>query len=453
MAIVKTHLYTISFEHDELMKALIKIDELKDTIYPQDSKKIANNVKGVSIMDAVNPYNDILDATYHVLNRLNIEKIYKEYHQEEIDVVQTQAVLDEINNKIDAIIDVKEQLNREHDENKDALLLLQQLEDANLNVDDIKDCKYITCRFGKLPVGEKEKIKYYREYPFIFKEISRNQQYIWGLYAGLTPTISEVDNVFYSMSFEEVELPHFIHGTLPSAIQEIQEENQAMHTYIGDMEKKLDAVKKEYQEQLLDIFTTLFNLKNLYDQCKYVVDFSHRVAVYAFSSYSLEEIEKQFDAIKSSKILELPVTIYDNRGIHSPIILRNHRLVKPFEGFVSTKNGDTFDATTCSAIVILLSSMLLLGDLSVGIIVGLLGLLLTLKKPSSVGGVLKRMGVAIFVGGLLQGKALYMYAYYPSIYTLPFGIVASLGIFIAIVIGLKIVCSMIKKVTRSKKVA
>lgn len=451
MAIVKTHLYTISFEHDELMKALIKIDELKDTIYPQDSKKIANNVKGVSIMDVTNPYNETLDDTYHLLNRLNIEKEYKEYHQEEIDIVKTRHVLQEINSKIDAIIDVKEEISKELDENKEALVLLQQLEDSNLNIDDIKDCKYLTCRFGKLPIGEKEKIKYYREYPFIFKEISRNQHYIWGLYAGLTTTISEVDNVFYSMSFEEVELPQFIHGTLIDAIQEIQEENQAMDKYIGDMEQRINKVKQEYQEEVLDIFTKVFNLKNLYDQCKYVVDFSHKVAVYAFSSYSLEEIEKQFDTIKNVNILELPANIYDNRGIYSPLLLHNNRFVQPFEGFVSTKNGDTFDATTCSTIIILLSSMLLIGDISVGIITMLVGVLLTLRKPSNVGGVLKMVGLAILLGGLLEGRALYIVQYYPPVFTLPFGLLEGIGIFVAILIGLKIVCSIIKKVTRSKK--
>ena len=37
------------------MKMLIKMTEYQDEMFPQDSKKIANNVKGVSVMDEANP--------------------------------------------------------------------------------------------------------------------------------------------------------------------------------------------------------------------------------------------------------------------------------------------------------------------------------------------------------------------------------------------------------------
>ena len=45
MAIIKTHFFNISFEHKDLMKMLIKMTEYQDEMFPQDSKKIANNVK------------------------------------------------------------------------------------------------------------------------------------------------------------------------------------------------------------------------------------------------------------------------------------------------------------------------------------------------------------------------------------------------------------------------
>lgn len=47
MAIIKTHFFNISFEHKDLMKMLIKMTEYQDEMFPQDSKKIANNVKEI----------------------------------------------------------------------------------------------------------------------------------------------------------------------------------------------------------------------------------------------------------------------------------------------------------------------------------------------------------------------------------------------------------------------
>lgn len=447
MAIIKTHLFNISFDHSDLMKMLIKMDELKDAVYPQDSKKIANNVKGVSVMDTTNPYNDALDYIYHILNRLEIDKTLQDYHYEEIDIKKAMAFMDEINAKIDQIMEVKESIAKERDENGEALSLLKQLQDANLDIDEIKECRYITCRFGKLPISEKEKIKYYGEYPFIFKEISRNEQYIWGLYAGLTANISEIDNVLYSMSFEEVELPHFAHGTLEAALNEVEEENAAMDKYIKVMDERLTGVKVEYLPHLLTIFTKLYNLKLLYDQCKYVVDFSHKAAMYAFSSYTIEQMQEKLSDIESVRILELPVTMYENQGMTSPVLVKNNGLVKPFEGLAKAHVGDTFDATALVALVTMLAS-LFIGDIGVGAVLLILGVLFTLKKESNFGGMLKRLGLTVLIGGLFLGRAFYSIELYPALFTMPVG----LGLCFAIWIGCSVVSIIlgifVKKVTR-----
>lgn len=447
MAIIKTHLYNISFDHEDLMKILIKIDQLKDSVYPQDSKKVANNVKGVSIMDSANPYNDALDYIYHTLDRLNIDKTVQAYHNEEIDIDKTIVFMDTVNARIDQILEVRDSIAKERNENEEAWSLLQKLEDKNLDIDEINECKYISCRFGKIPIQEKEKIKYYSEYPFLFKEISRNEQYIWGLYAGLTKNISEIDNVFYSMSFEEVELPQFVHGTLEAASSEIAEENAAMDKYIRVMEERLAGVKEEYKEQLLNIFTQLYHLKLLYDQCKYVVDFSHKAAVYAFSSFTLEQMQEELANIDSVRILELPVTIYQNQGMYSPVLVNNNSLVEPFEGLVKPTVGDTIDPTSFVALIIMLTSVLI-GDIGVGAILIILGVLFGLKKANHISGILKRLGATILVGGVFLGRAFYVMEVYPAIVSVPLG----LGISFLIWMGCSIISillgTIVKKVTR-----
>ena len=75
MAIIKTHFYNISFENRDLIKMLIKMTEYQEEMFPQDSKKIVNNVKGVSVMDQTNPYNEVLDNLYHyALNIYTVEE-------------------------------------------------------------------------------------------------------------------------------------------------------------------------------------------------------------------------------------------------------------------------------------------------------------------------------------------------------------------------------------------
>ena len=69
MAVVQTHLYNISFEQQDLMKVLFRMTKLKKDVFPQDSKKIVNKVKGVSVMDGSNPYNEPLDDLLRIFGK------------------------------------------------------------------------------------------------------------------------------------------------------------------------------------------------------------------------------------------------------------------------------------------------------------------------------------------------------------------------------------------------
>ena len=143
MAIIKTHFFNISFEHKDLMKMLIKMTEYQDEMFPQDSKKIANNVKGVSVMDEANPYNEPLDNIYHILNRLNLESNVQDNEFKEINLHNANKLIDDINDKIDNIVKIKEDITKEKEENDEAIILLKNLEESKISVDDVKNTKYI----------------------------------------------------------------------------------------------------------------------------------------------------------------------------------------------------------------------------------------------------------------------------------------------------------------------
>ena len=126
MAIIKTHFFNISFEQKDLIKMLIKMTEYQEEMFPQDSKKIAHNVKGVSVMDDVNPYNEPLDNIYHIFNRLSLDTRVKDNEFEEINLFEVNKLIDEINEKIDNIINVREDIIKEN-EMKDIKWLVLEL--------------------------------------------------------------------------------------------------------------------------------------------------------------------------------------------------------------------------------------------------------------------------------------------------------------------------------------
>ena len=357
-------------------------------------------------------------------------------------------LIDDINSQIDNIVNIKEGIIKEKDENDEAVILLRNLEESKISVDDVQNTKYITCRFGKIPVGEFTKIQYYRDYEFVFKELNRSKQYVWIVYAGLTNNISEIDNAFSSMSFELINLPDFAHGKIHDAINELVEEAAAMEEYIKRMDTKLEEVKNKYQKELLEVFTRLYNLKRLYDKCRYVVDFSQKASVYTFSSLDLKEVETKFDDIDSIKIIELPVDIYEKRNIIAPVIVKNNTLFQPFENVLSVTLGDVFDPTALVAILTMIISAVCVGDIGVGILLLVLGLLVNIKKTNNFGGMLKRIGAAILVGGLFYGTLFYQIELYKPLFNLPMHIIHTFLFGFGIWIITMIILIIAKKVTR-----
>lgn len=448
MAIMKTHFFNISFEHKDLMKMLIKMTEYQENMFPQDSRKIANNVKGVSVMDAINPYNEPLDNIYHILSRLNLESNVQDSEFKEINLHNVNKLIDEINDEVNNIVNIKEGIVKEKEENDEAVILLRNLEESKISVDDVKNTKYITCRFGKIPVNEFTKIQYYRDYEFIFKELNRSKQYVWIVYAGLTNSISQIDNAFSSMSFEQITLPDFAHGKIHEAINELTEESIAMEKYINKMDSKLEGVKNKYQEKLLDTFISLYNLKKLYDHCRYVVDFSQKASIYTFSSYDLKEIETIFKNIDSVKVMELPVNIYENRNITAPILVKNNSFFKPFENILSVALGDTFDPTIFVAVITMVIGAICVGDIGVGALLIVLGFLFTIKKTNNFGGMLKRIGAAILIGGLFYGTVFYQIELYQPLFNLPLHVIHTFLFGFSVWIIAIIILIIAKKVTR-----
>ena len=447
MAVVQTHLYNISFEQQDLMKVLFRMTKLKKDVVPQDSKKIVNKVKGVSVMDGSNPYNEPLDDLLRIFGELNIEQKVGQYHEEEIDLNEVKSMIDEVEQQYESILQIKENLETECQENKEAVILLNHLKKSNISLDDLENTHYITVRFGRLPISQVEKIKYFKDYMFIYHELHRTKNHLWLVYCGMTDKMSEIDNIFYSMGFKENVLPEFAHGKFEEAIQELDNEQTNMEKFIEEANGKLEKLANQYKDQLNQTYTIVYHLKHLYDQCQYVVDFSHKDAIYAFSDFDATQMQAKLKDIQSIQIHELPVNIYQERDIISPVILRNNRVFAPFENLLTAQIGDTFDPTTVVALSLMISAALLIGDFGVGLVLIILGYLLG-KNKNHFSGILKRMGAAIFVGGLIEGSIFYSKHLYPALFTMPLDRVHLFMLFVLFNVIVVVILIIIKKLTR-----
>lgn len=441
--IKNTHLYNIVFSRDDYMEVLMKLENHQDSIYPVKAKKVISNLDHATSMEDRNPYNEVLDELYNVMDVLHIERVDRPVQSAFLNVREILDYISEIHQKLDDINEIKRGIKKDYYENQEAIELISCLNRDRISIDDIHELKYVALRFGKLPLSQIEKIKYFDSYPFVYQELSHTDQFAWIVYGGVEHSIGEIDNIFSSMNFEEVKLPKFAHGKMEEAVAELKAEDKTMEAYLQELDQCIEKVKEENEEQLLGDFWKTYRLKELYKKGKYVVDLKTKAAVYAFSSFNKNELEDIVN-VPGITIHELPIDTYQDQGIEGPVYVENNTLFQPFECLFTFKPGEKFDPTVIAGVVMMLSALVLLGDLGVGV----LAILLSFIIKGNISKLLQRVGAAVTIGGLLSGTVFYSMSLYNSIFVVGTNYAMQIGLFFVINIALLLVCSLVKKVTK-----
>ena len=441
--IKNTHLYNIVFSRDDYMEVLMKLENHQDSIYPVKAKKVISNLEHATSMEDRNPYNEVLDELYNVMDVLHIERVDRPVQSAFLNVREILDYISEIHQKLDDINEIKRGIKKDYYENQEAIELISCLNRDRISIDDIHELKYVALRFGKLPLSQIEKIKYFDSYPFVYQELSHTDRFAWIVYGGVEHSIGEIDNIFSSMNFEEVKLPKFAHGKMEEAVAELKAEDKTMEAYLQKLDQRIEKVKEENEEQLLGDFWKTYRLKELYKKGKYVVDLKTKAAVYAFSSFNKNELEDIVN-VPGITIHELPIDTYQDQGIEGPVYVENNTLFQPFECLFTFKPGEKFDPTVIAGVVMMLSALVLLGDLGVGV----LAILLSFIIKGNISKLLQRVGAAVTIGGLLSGTVFYSMSLYNSIFVVGTNYAMQIGLFFVINIALLLVCSLVKKVTK-----
>lgn len=441
--IKNTHLYNIVFSRDDYMEVLMKLENHQDSIYPVKAKKVISNLEHATSMEDRNPYNEVLDELYNVMDVLHIERVDRPVQSAFLNVREILDYISEIHQKLDDINEIKRGIKKDYYENQEAIELLSCLNRDRISIDDIHELKYVALRFGKLPLSQIEEIKYFDSYPFVYQELSHTDRFAWIVYGGVEHSIGEIDNIFSSMNFEEVKLPKFAHGKMEEAIAELKAENKTMEAYLRELDQRIEKVKEENEEQLLGDFWKTYRLKELYKKGKYVVDLKTKAAVYAFSSFNKDELEAIVN-VPGITIHELPIDTYQDQGVEGPVYVENNAFFQPFECLFTFKPGEKFDPTVIAGVVMMLSALVLLGDLGVGV----LAILLSFIVKGNISKLLQRVGAAVTIGGLLSGTVFYSMSLYNSIFVVGTNYAMQIGLFFVINIALLLVCSLVKKVTK-----
>ena len=121
--IKNTHLYNIVFSRDDYMEVLMKLENHQDSIYPVKAKKVISNLDHATSMEDRNPYNEVLDELYNVMDILHIERVDRPVQSAFLNVREILDYISEIHQKLDDINEIKRGIKKDYYENQEAIVL------------------------------------------------------------------------------------------------------------------------------------------------------------------------------------------------------------------------------------------------------------------------------------------------------------------------------------------
>lgn len=404
-AIAKMKLINISAEKEYLDDVLLKFVDL-DYFHPEPAVKFIDTVHGLTSMDEENPVSEVLSRFKEICSDMDLDLPNIAMRDKDYDLGGMKNYMENVYQRFQDANRVRKDLQTVIQENKDALVTVKNIESIDLNLDDLFDCKYIKFRFGRLPLDSVEKLRYYRNRPFVFKSFSQDDTYSWCIYMTTEKYEGDVDNVFSSLYFERIRIPEFIHGTPESAAQTLLDEIENDEKQILHVDDVIEKLKGECREEMAKIKGELEFLDRTFVARKYVVGLGQRFSITGFvDAADVERLKETFRELEEVEIEVRPA--HSDKRMDPPTKLKNGWFARPFIMFVEMygiPEYDGFDPVPIVAVIYSLLFGMMFGDVGQGIVVMIVGVLLSKYKQMQLGDIMVRIGIFSTLFGFIFGS-------------------------------------------------
>ena len=405
MAIEKMRLVNIISDKLHLDNVLERFVQL-DNFHPVLASKIVENVHGINVLNDENPYTDVYNRLLEVTNTMDIKIEDKVEIDTKLDLAEIKELLENKYKTYSDLIDYRNEVLSVIDEYKSAIEQLSYVENMDISLDDLFKCKYLKIRFGRLPLDALDKIKFYTDRPFVFKEFEKDKNYAMCMYITTPRYEGEVDNIFSSLYFERVRIPDFVHGSPNEAKESIEIEIKTDMDHVERFNNKLVELQQECAHLFNEYYNTLKFLNSTYEAHKYVVCLGERFSITGFVvKKDVDELKKKFSDIDGVIVEDRPS--HSDKRLTPPTKLKNGWFTRPFSMFVemySLPNYDDFDPTFIVALSYSLLFGIMFGDVGQGLVLSLVGYIAYKWKHMQLGEVGIRIGLFSTLFGFVYGS-------------------------------------------------
>ena len=405
MAIAKLKLLEIEFLQEQYDAVLLKLIHL-DNFHPEYASKFVDSVQGLSVLNRDNPYADLIARMEEARDKYHIALQSHDVDQVRMNLIQADTYFCNVLERIAKIEEVKEELLKMIAENEATINQLNHMINSDMDFDNLFSCHYLQVRFGRIPIVNLDKLKYYGNQQFLFKVFHKDTKEAYCMYMTTESKAPEIDNIFSSLYFERIHIPEFVHGTPESALQVLKEEDETAQNYIGVLNQRVKKLFDESIDQINDIYSIALKLNETYDAQKYVVVFGQNSAIYGFSEdKDAKKIKEEFEKLDDVHV-EIKPAMGDSR-LYPPTKLKTNWFSRPFRMFVEmygVPKYTDFDPTNLVAISYTFLFGMMFGDIGQGALLALVGLIAYKWKGMQLGAVGIRLGISSTLFGFVFGS-------------------------------------------------
>lgn len=405
MAIEKMSLIRIVGQSSALDDVLGKCYKSK-CFHIEEPAKSAKASDSFVTLNEVNPYTEILEKLKNVFSSMNYKPKKVDFDESSQDIEQSKMYIENIDRKMSELIKLQADLKSALEEYSQTLLQVNHLVGFDANFKDVFSCEHIKIRFGRLPADSFPKLEYYSKEDFVFIPFNHDEDYYWGVY--FTPSVYEevADDIFASLYFERLRIPGYLLETLDKAIAGVNRLIDTTNEELYEINSRISQVKENEKEHL-NILYSMYLYKNE------VFKLRKKAAILGDEFYIIGFVpKKQVDSLvneidKDNRTYASEIPNDSDMRLKAPTKLKNNALVRPFEQIVKMygipRYGE-FDPTVYVAITYTLLFGIMFGDLGQGLVIFLVGLIMSKVKKMEFGKVLERIGLSSAVFGTVYGS-------------------------------------------------
>lgn len=406
MSIEKMSLATLRGPGASLDEVLLRCTE-SGVFHPEMASSLSEYASALGTIKEDNPYAAVTKSLAELASTLGIDLEYTEFDQLDIENAEFAGYVERINRRLQKTLTRKRGIQQIVETHQTALKHLSHLQNLDYNFDDIFATRYLSVRFGRLPLDSFERLAYYKDKPFVIFSYDRNDRYQWCLYITTATDKDEIDGLFSSLFFERIWVPDYAHGTPQESMAFIQKDLDRQTGELQRMEAELQEIIQEYSRPINMIFSKAKLLSDAFELRKYAALVKSDFVLVGFVPTAQEQqFASLFTDLEQSIQLTLRPGDADQR-LSPPVRLKNGPVLRPFEMFVGIYGLPGYrdlDPTVLVGITYCLFFGIMFGDVGQGLLVCLLGIFLDKTRKMPLGAVMSRIGISSMFFGFFFGS-------------------------------------------------